>query len=84
MATGPEEKPSYAALAHTLSELRHTIGVAPNASKAPTRRLKSHMDSKMEERDKMSLVIVDSRGKKSRMIVPITSMPRLQDFFEDK
>ena len=74
-------------LGQILSELKHTISSSPAPNPhhrhPATRRLKSHVESKADVRDRMNVVLV-VRGKKLRMQVPVTSMTRLQDFFEDK
>lgn len=74
---------SYSSLAQTLAELKHTVSSNPQP-KNLLRRAQSHTDLGSEGRDKVTLMVVDRRGRKMRMQLPISSMARLQDFLEEK
>ncbi len=73
---------AYAGLARTLSELKATINAGSKA-RAGARARRGTLDI-VEARDRITIVVVDPKGKRVRMQVPVGSMSRLQDFLEDK
>eukprot|EP00048_Salpingoeca_helianthica_P025057 m.37412 g.37412 ORF g.37412 m.37412 type:complete len:447 (-) comp9807_c0_seq2:45-1385(-) len=79
-------QPSYAELAQTLSELKHTVSNKPQSAqvKSAPRRVQSRVDLVADHKDKIMLMVVDGKGRKMRMQLPMTSMARLQDFLEEK
>eukprot|EP00047_Mylnosiga_fluctuans_P012410 m.25880 g.25880 ORF g.25880 m.25880 type:complete len:347 (-) comp4218_c0_seq1:136-1176(-) len=72
---------AYAALGRTLADLKHSI--TPAQQQAGARRGKPPPEQR-DSRERMSIVIVDGRGKRTRLAVPVGSMGRLQDFLEDR
>jgi hypothetical protein len=79
------DRHDFSSLAQKLAELKHTIST-PHLPKNAARRAKPMpvVEATQDARDKMFIVLVDPKGKRARVQVPVTSMARLQDFFEDK
>ena len=89
MATGGSRWPHSSAhtpptsLAAALGPLAKTLQQPRgSAAGATSRRLRSF--GRAEQGDKLTLIVSDGRGRKTRMQVPMVGMSKLYDFFEEK